>query len=431
MPSTDESRLLSRRRAIELGAVGFGALLGGCVAGDAGGQSDTTVASPATDETPTTDETTQFPPPEPTSEEPTDARPLPTGSDWPRVGHDDANTGHAPVTAVPGESEVYWHFFTQSTPPVVSDGKTYAVEHARDTYLLSRDASTAEKQWTTTFSGGAFAPPVVAEDRVVLQTYSFLWAFDRSGEELWQYDLGRGIPGSPVVRDGRVYGCTGSFEHWSPTAFAVAADGTERWTVELDGDVRGSPAADEDTLYVGTGAGTLYALALPDGSERWSVQLGDGTAGTATVADGAVYVADRDDTIHARSAADGSSLWTAGVDTSGDESLAVADGSVFVPATDAVVSLSTDDGTEQWRRSVGSPTAPSVGESAVYVGGTTADDPNVYAIDRETGDVAWHHRTESKQVSDQIFTGVSGPPIPVEGGLYAVAADGLYAFGAP
>jgi outer membrane protein assembly factor BamB len=420
MPSSDDRPACTRRRALRLGAVALGGLAAGCAGDPDGGQTDAA----------TTDET-RFPPPEPTSESPTDPRPVPVESDWPRIGFDDANVGHAPVTAVPESADVYWQFYTQATPPVVADGTIYAVEHARDRALVARDAATGRREWTASFTGGGFGPPVVAGGRIVLQTYSTLWAFDREGASLWQYDLGRGDPGSPAVRDGAVYGCNGSYRDWPATAFAVGPDGEERWTVDLDGDLRGSPAVAGETLYVATEAGTLTALALDDGSERFSADLGAPTRATPTVANGVVYVTDEDDTVHARTADEGSAVWTASLDTSGDGGLAVAGERLFVPAREALVALDVADGAERWRASVESPTTPAVGDEAVYVGASGFEDRAVYAIARDTGDVLWSHRTEERQVSDQILAGVGGPPTPVEDGVYAVAADGLYAFGTP
>ena len=423
-PSDDRPVCCTRRRALRLGGVALGGFAAGCAGDPDGGPTGTTTADRTTDGT-------QFPPPEPTPESPTDPRPVPVESDWPRTGFDDANRGHDPVTAAPDSAEVFWQFYTQATPPVVADGTLYAVEHARDRALVARDAATGRREWTASFTGGGFGPPVVAADRVVLQTYSTLWAFDREGTPLWQYDLGRGSPGSPVVRDGVVYGCTGSYRDWPATAFAVDPDGEERWTVELDGDLRGSPAIAGETLYVATEAGALRALALADGSERFSADLGSPTRATPTVADGVVYVTDEDDSVHARDADDGSAVWTASVDTAGDEGLAVAGESLFVPAREAVVALAVDDGSARWRASVEDPVTPAVGADAVYVGAGGFEDRSVYALDPETGEVRWSHRTEETQVSDQVLAGVVGPPTPVEGAVYVVAADGFYAFGAP
>jgi outer membrane protein assembly factor BamB len=429
MPSSDDRPVCcTRRRALRLGGVALGGFAAGCAGDSDGGSTGTTTDTATTDRT---TDGTQFPPPEPTPESPTDPRPVPVESDWPRTGFDDANRGHDPVTAAPDSAEVYWQFYTQATPPVVADGTLYAVEHARDRALVARDAATGRREWTASFTGGGFGPAVVAGDRIVLQTYSTLWAFDREGSPLWQYDLGRGDPGSPVVRDGVVYGCTGSYRDWPATAFAVGPDDEERWTVELDGDLRGSPAVVGETLYVATETGALRALALADGSERFSADLGSPSRATPTVANGVIFVTDEDDTIHARSADDGSAVWTASVDTSGYGGLATAGERLFVPAREAVVALDVADGSERWRTAVDEPTTPAVGAETVYAGARGFEDRSVYALDPETGDVRWSHRTEEMQVSDQILGGIVGPPTPVAGGVYAVAADGLYALGAP
>lgn len=69
---------------------------------------------------------------------------------------------------------------------------------------------------------------------------------------------------------------------------------------------------------------------------------------------------------------------------------AVADGTVFLPTPDALVALDAATGDERWRFTGENrgpwPRSPSVGGGLVY---TTTERGTVYALDAETGDVAW------------------------------------------
>jgi outer membrane protein assembly factor BamB len=70
-----------------------------------------------------------------------------------------------------------------------------------------------------------------------------------------------------------------------------------------------------------------------------------------------------------------------------------------------------------------------VGTDAVYVGERGFDNRAVLAFGRDEGERRWEQRTEEQTVSDTVQAGVWGPPTLVDGGVYAAAADGLYAFG--
>lgn len=429
----------TRRAALRLGVAALG-LTGGCL-GD--GRPSGAERTAATRTTRSTTEGT-FPPPPPTTAAPQDPRPLPVGTDWPRAGYDDANTGSPDATAVPDDATTYWHFFTQATPPVVADGTAYTVEYGRDRHLVARDAATGRLRWQTTFTGGDAGVPTVRGDTLYLQTYSTMFAFDRAtGRKRWSANVGRGPPGAPVVRAGVVSLCNGSFERWPAAAFAFDADsGDRRWRVELDGDLRGSLAvvgdgADGDTdgtgttAFVGTDAGTLYALALDDGSERWTADVDPVTA-TAAVADGTVFVTSESGTLYAVRTDDGARRWTAAVGAvDRGSSPAVAADTVYVGSETGLHAVATDDGSERWSADIPSATAPAVGSDAVYVGSADFDDRGVYAVSREDGERRWSRRTDRQGISDTVQGGVRGQPTLVAGGVYVLAADGLHAFGRP
>jgi outer membrane protein assembly factor BamB len=357
---------------------------------------------------------------------------MPVSTDWPRLGGDAGNTSRVDgVTAVPASSEVYWHFFAYSSVPVVADGTLYTTESADGRYLVARDAATGRRQWATEASGGgALGVPVVAGDRLLVQSFGVLFCFDRAtGAAQWTLDVGRGSVGSPVVRDGVVSLANGAFSEWPAAAFAVdLADGTVRWRTDLGdtGRLRGSVAVDGAATYVV--AGDLRALDRADGTVRWTRDLSAPAETTPTVADGTVYVTDTAGTLHAL-ATDGTERWTTSVgEPVRGSSVAVADDEVYVGTETGLTALATD-GTRRWRGEVRSATTPTVGTDAVYVGERGFDNRAVLAFGREAGERRWAQRTEKQTVSDTVQSGVWGPPTLVDGGVYVAAADGLYAFG--
>ena len=431
----------TRRQLLQTGSVALGGLLAGClsdVTSDGGSTSTSytpTGAPPATEtatQSPTPTETDEWPPPSPTPGAPEDPTPMPVSTDWHRLGADAGNTNHVEgVTAVPTASEVYWHFFAYASVPVVADGTLYTTENADGRYLVARDAATGRRQWATEASdGGALGVPVVADDRLLVQSYSYLFCFDRAtGTKRWTLDIGRGPVASPVVRDGVVYLANGEFSEWPAEAFAVdLADGDVEWQTDLGDNsrLRGSPAVDDRAVYVV--AGDLRALDPADGTLRWTHDLSAPAETTPTVANESVYVTDTEGTLHAV-ATDGTEQWTASVgEPIRGSSVAVAGDEVYAGTETGLTALSTD-GTQRWRGEARTATTPTVGTDAVYVGERGFEDRSVLAFGRDEGERRWEQRTEKQTISDYIQAGVWGPPTLVDGGVYVAAADGLYAFG--
>ena len=431
----------SRRRLLHASGITLAGLLAGCTSDvtpdDESPPTDRTpTGSPPATETatqsPTPTETEQFPPASPTPGAPQNPTPMPVSADWPRVGADAGNTNHVDgVTACPASSEVYWHFFAYASAPVVADGTLYTTESDDGRNLVARDAETGRRQWATEASnGGALGVPVVADDRILVQSYSLLFCFDRAtGTERWRRDIGRGPVSSPVVRDGVGYLANGEFSEWPAAAFAVdLADGEVRWQTDLGdtGRLRGSVAVDDDTVYVV--AGDLRALDRSDGTVRWTHDLSAPAETTPTVADGSVYVTDSEGTLHAV-ATDGTERWTASVgEPIRGSSVAVASEEVYA-GTETGLSALTTDGERRWRGEARAATTPTVGSDAVYVGERGFENRSVLAFGRDEGDRRWEHRTDEQTISDYVQAGVWGPPTLVDGGVYVAAADGLYAFG--
>lgn len=360
---------------------------------------------------------------------------MPTETDWPRFQFDGGNTGHRPgLTAVPDDPDTYWQFFVQSSPPVVADGSLYTAERDRNhRTLVARDAATGRVQWLRTADrGGAVTHPTVVGDTLLAQSYTILFAFDRTtGDQRWELDIGQGSPGSPVVVDGTAYLANGSYASGPSEAFAVdVTTGEEQWRVELGSGMphlRGSVAVADGSVFVVDG--DLVALDVTDGSERWRVTFDAPAETTPTTADGMVYVTDTTGTLHAVSAADGTEQWAADVgEPVRGTAAAVADDEVYVGTESGLVALTTG-GSDRWQFSLSRATSPTVGTDAVYVGGQGFESPSAFALDRETGKRRWRYATAEKAISDYVQAGVRGPPTLVEGGVYVVAADGMHALG--
>lgn len=185
----------------------------------------------------------------------------------------------------------------------------------------------------------------------------------------WRFDGGTPtLNASPILVDDTVYtGASGD----PGGIFAIhAATGEQQWGIEPDGYVTSAPAIVDGTLYVGTWAGTFYALDTSDGSEVWSTSF-EHRFGEAspTVVDDTVYVA---------------TYGYAPLVVSGED-----DEETF--EAPAVIALSASSGEERWRyddfgERDSLHSSPAADADHVYIGG---DDDTLYALTRHDGSVAW------------------------------------------
>src|ERR1700737_5016187 len=112
-----------------------------------------------------------------------------------------------------------------------------------------------------------------------------------------------GLSGAPVMFRG------------NPAHTAVYAPTSGRnlvgmqWRFPTGGEVNSSPVIDGDTVYVGSGDGTLYAIDLWTGAERWSFDAGNPISSSPAIANNIVYFATRNGTLLALDATDRKIRW--------------------------------------------------------------------------------------------------------------------------
>lgn len=165
--------------------------------------------------------------------------------------------------------------------------------------------------------------------------------------------------------------------------------GTSAWQFDRTGSlVDSSPAIDGERLYVGSGSGTLYALALADGTPAWTVETNTAIASSPTVVSGTVFVGTNDGRLLAIDADTGATNWSTSVSANVYSTPAVTEGTVFVTAIDgSVTALAATDGSERWRTTVRARTlraSPVVAPAGVVVAGT-----DLQLLDTTTGDTVW------------------------------------------
>jgi len=168
----------------------------------------------------------------------------------------------------------------------------------------------------------------------------------------------------------------------------VESFGGVAWRFETGGTVRSSAALVDETLFVGSSDGHLYALDAESGRLVWDFDSGSPIASSPAVTGGVVLVGSRDGVLHGISASDGTPLWhrKTGPD------------------------LPLPWGYEGWDYILSSPTV--VGGTAYWGSG----DGNVYAVDPRTGEEIWRFATEGR---------VRSSPAVADGLLVVGSSDGF------
>lgn len=252
----------------------------------------------------------------------------------------------------------------------ISDDRAYVVSYGGELAALKLSDGTVE--WRTEVPKGAYSPPIVAGETLVLATTGeekLLALRASDGKPKWSVNRTHPNNASPVVHDETVFIVD------DQELIARALDsGAEQWRTDIRGYVEVPIAYASDTVVVSTDPGELIAVDASTGTERWSVTMAALASNAPTVVDGEVY---------------------AGIGASKGRILCV----------------SLDDGAERWRTDLPAPDRGSVavGDNTVYAPVTKQEITEVHALDRADGSIKWKHRIEAS---------VFGPPLLADGHRY-------------
>jgi outer membrane protein assembly factor BamB len=260
--------------------------------------------------------------------------------------------------------------------------------------------------------------------------WSFAITMPSKGMSCGSSSVSVSIYGTPAVVDGSV--CIGIYNgkvlKISPSARSQNLDFPQmrsgEWTYPKADDVIkpivGSPVIADDTVYVCSSDGRVYALDMTYGDEKWrSDPLGDKLWITPAVKEETVYVSTFDGHIYALSAKDGSLLpWAFEAEAGFASSPVLYEDTIFVGSFDRnLYAIRIGDNEPLWKFPGDNWfwAAPVVANGVVYAG---CLDGKVYAIDSKTGDELWEFDTKDFQEKDRI---VSSPVLIDD--LLVVACD--------
>ncbi len=169
--------------------------------------------------------------------------------------------------------------------PAVAGERVFAATD--DGVAISLDARTGETLWERNIGSPSDSAPAVAGGRVYFGTrdHRVLALNQQTGEPRWERNLGNIVLGSPIVSNGTLYiGSTnGNLEALD------AATGASRWSADANGWVVAHPATN-GTVVAATSQGERFITVDPDtGCRRLVFHTGTPVAGGPVLDDGRAF----------------------------------------------------------------------------------------------------------------------------------------------
>ncbi|WP_197523203.1 outer membrane protein assembly factor BamB family protein [Actinokineospora pegani] len=266
--------------------------------------------------------------------------------------------------------------------------------------------------WSRRLAGAAVGGPAAfGEHQVVAGNPPLVCAQSLTGQVEWTFQ-GRQATSPAAVSLVQRTAVVASDEE----IYAVSLDtGAGRWWSVVSGMVSAAPVLFEDTAYIVTNAGVLHALSLRDGAERWCYPRAEeartptSTSTSVALGEQTLYFGSGDGTVRAVNLNTGREIWGKDLGSAVHATPLLVDRTIVVVCTEAGVVMAMDAaiGAQCWVVDLGSAVRarPVVRDGVVLVGTTSG---RVHSIDLATGAEA-------------------GSPVSVEGAVEhdLVLADGV------
>jgi outer membrane protein assembly factor BamB len=256
----------------------------------------------------------------------------------------------------PQTGQVNWEF-TESrnrfiASPLASSESIFAPDAENNMYALN---ISGQRQWTFRTTGPTWAQPVTSQDCNCIFLPSMdqhLYALQKTdGNLLWKSESMDGaLVGTPALsEDGVLY--VGTFAR--KMAAIDADDGQTLWSSDVQGWVWSGPALAGDRLFFGDLDGNLYAMNSTNGQIVWHLtpdRLDGPIVGTPLVVEDTIYVPTESGTLYAIST-DGTTRWRRDLSGSLYTSPALAGDLILVSPirTDALLVALDLNGDPAWR----------------------------------------------------------------------------------
>jgi outer membrane protein assembly factor BamB len=357
---------------------------------------------------------------------------------------DAQHSGVYAQAGVPLLHGIKWKFKTEgaviSTPAVI-DGTAYF--GSNDHFLYAVNTADGAQRWKFKTGSRVASSPAVSQDRVYFGSYDGnIYSIDaKSGEQRWKFAtegerrfMGRHLHGndptgetmpdpfdfylsSPTVVQDTVYIGSGD-----GNVYALdSATGALRWKFQTGNVVHASPAVANGTLYIGSWDSYFYALDAKSGQERWRFKTGEdheianqvGIQSSATIVDGIVYFGCRDSNLYALDALTGTKKWAYPTKGSWVISTPIAkDGTVYFTTSDSGLFLAVDAKSGVLKYSLSFHhwpmfSSPAIAGRNLYIGSNAG---TLMAIDLDKRTTAWTFSTDGAKTNAAALTQKDGAP---------------------
>jgi outer membrane protein assembly factor BamB len=195
---------------------------------------------------------------------------------------------------------------------------------------------------------------------------------------------------------------------------------TRKWAINLDGPIQSSPVLAQDTLYVSSVDGHVYALNIQNGKRRWTFSGHGPFVATPVLSGGTLYVGSTDHFLYALAADTGRQLWRFDTGSPVFASVAVLGGTVCLGSSGRIYGLDASSGTPRWTQSAGGffQSRAVASSDTFYLGGW---DNTLYALDAAAGTPRWTvHLGNTLDYSPAIASPALG-----NGRVYICSNDGV------
>jgi outer membrane protein assembly factor BamB len=191
--------------------------------------------------------------------------------------------------------------------------------------------------------------------------------------------------------------------------------------------IQSSPILVEDTLYVSSFDGKVYALDPASGKRKWAASTGGPIFATPLVAEGTVYVGSMDHYLYAFDARTGKPRWKFDAGTPLFATAGLQDGVVCIGANERIFGVEVRTGKEKWTQPAGSffQSRAASADGVFYLGGW---DNTLYALDAQTGQPRWTAKmgraNGGKGALSFYYSPAITSPTVAEGRVFVCTNDG-------
>lgn len=278
-------------------------------------------------------------------------------------------------------------------------------------------ARTGATKWRFQLNLAMRSTPCITTDQQVIfgASDNFLYSFSAiSGERLWAFETGAPITAAPIVIDATTVG-VGS---WDKVFYFIDTQtGMERASIKLDGLIRAGAVRIDNTVFIGTDAGSIYAVNCRNASKTWECRIEGAVLTMPSIGTGGLLLIGTNQKMLYAIEQNGQIKWQQRLDSPIVASPVTTINGIVVSCTEGglVFAHNLGAGTRLWVRKTEGRIrgTPVIGANdVVYL----ASDNILWAIDLDEGREVWTH-TCSSYIDSALL-------LDDDGLLYAGTGDG-------